>query len=99
MRVFVTDAAWDDMLDIVRTVARDNPQRADTFLDELYDACRDIGRFPLASPPLPDRPAAGIRRKVHGNYLIFYRLQAGTVEILRLVHGARDYERLLFPEG
>lgn len=97
MRVLVTDAAWDDMLGIARTIGRDNPRRATTFLDELYDACRDIGEFPLAHAPLPDRPAAGIRRKVHGNYLILYRLRTDTVEILRLVHGARDYEQLLFP--
>ena len=99
MKVLVTDAAWEDMLDIVRMIARDNPQRAAAFLDELYDTCHDIGSFPLASPPLPDRPTGGIRRKIHGNYLIFYRLHADTAEILRLVHGARDYERLLFPEG
>lgn len=29
------------------------------------------------------------------NYLIFYRETEETVEILRVVHGARDYERIM----
>ena len=47
---------------------------------------------------MPDRESAGIRRKVHGNYLIFYRLGGNEVEIPHMLHGARDYERLLFPD-
>ena len=32
------------------------------------------------------------------DYLIFYRVTAEAVEILRVLHGARDIDRLLFPE-
>ncbi|MEF3365520.1 type II toxin-antitoxin system RelE/ParE family toxin [Methylocystis sp. 9N] len=39
-----------------------------------------------------------MRRRVHGDYLIFYRIQPSAVEILHVLHGAMDYERLLFPE-
>ena len=34
----------------------------------------------------------------HGNYLIFYRIADDTVEVLHVLHGARDYENILFPE-
>jgi hypothetical protein len=36
-------------------------------------------------------------RTVHGRYLIFYDIVNRTVRILRIIHGARDWERLLFP--
>jgi plasmid stabilization system protein ParE len=30
-----------------------------------------------------------------GKYLLFYLLKEGTVEIHRVIHGARDYKHLL----
>jgi plasmid stabilization system protein ParE len=36
----------------------------------------------------------GIRRRVHGNYLIFYRVREELVEVVHVLHGARDYETL-----
>ncbi|WP_202314807.1 type II toxin-antitoxin system RelE/ParE family toxin [Mesorhizobium sp. L-8-10] len=47
---------------------------------------------------MPQEPCAGHRRRVHGNYLIFYRASGENVEILHVLHGAMDYERILFPE-
>jgi len=38
-----------------------------------------------------------IRRMVHKSYLVFYRVGV-TVEVLRIVHGARRYEGL-FPDA
>ncbi len=35
---------------------------------------------------------------VHGNYPIFYRIRADAVEIPHVLHGAMDYERVLFPD-
>jgi plasmid stabilization system protein ParE len=40
----------------------------------------------------------GIRRHPFGNYLIFYRVGTNAIEVVHVLHGARDYERLLFPE-
>jgi toxin ParE1/3/4 len=48
---------------------------------------------------LPGYEDKGIRRRVHGNYLIFYRIAEAGVEVLRILHGAQDYERALFGEG
>lgn len=54
--------------------------------------------MPHSFPRLPQRPAVDLRRRVHGNYLIFYRVSGESVEILHVLHGAMDYERVLFPE-
>ena len=40
----------------------------------------------------------GIRRRVHGNYLIFYRLRGDLIEVIHILHGAMDYGALLSPE-
>jgi plasmid stabilization system protein ParE len=78
-------------------VARDNPMRAFSFVEELRKACLDIGRRPRAYPFFEPRRADGVRRRVHGNYLIFYRIGSDAVEILHVLHGARDYEQIVFP--
>ena len=38
----------------------------------------------------------GIRRCVHGDDLIFYRLQPEQIEVIHVLQGARDIEALLF---
>jgi toxin ParE1/3/4 len=48
---------------------------------------------------LPGHEESGLRRAIHGNYLIFYRVDPGEVVIIHVLHGARDYEPILFPEG
>jgi toxin ParE1/3/4 len=35
---------------------------------------------------------------VHGNYLILYDFDGENVDVVRILHGAMDYERILFPE-
>lgn len=98
MKVIVTEAAWADIAAIGRTIAADSPSRAEAFLEELYERCLGIRRMPKAYPLVPGYEASGIRRRVYGNYMIFYRIHSGKVEILHILHGARDYERILFPE-
>ena len=38
-----------------------------------------------------------IRRRPAGDYLIFYRIEDDQIEVLHVLHGARDYEAILFP--
>jgi toxin ParE1/3/4 len=99
VKVIVTEAAWADMLAIAQFIQRDNPPRAQTFLEELYDRCQRIGVAPLAFPLIQGHEDSGVRRRSFGNYLIFYRIATNAIEILHVVHGARDYERILFPRG
>ena len=99
MKVVVTEAAFADLLRIGREIQQDNPARAETFVAELYDRCQRLGMMPRAFPLLPNWEDRGVRRRVHGNYLIFYQVAADAVEVLHILHGAMDYEPVLFPEG
>ena len=38
---------------------------------------------------------SGVRHRVVGNYLIFYRVDPARVAILHVLHGAMDYAGLL----
>lgn len=98
MKVVLTDQAVADLIAIGRFIQKDNPARARTFVDELKDKCYRIGPMPKAFPLIIGREKEGIRRRPHGNYLIFYWVKKNTVEILHVLNGARDYEAILFPD-
>ncbi len=99
MKVLFTEAAESDLEVIGDWIAKDNPGRVATFVRELRRSCVDIGPRPLGYPLVEHRRNDGIRRKVHGNHLIFYRIWLDAVEILRVLHGARDYARILFSDN
>jgi toxin ParE1/3/4 len=98
MRVVITDAAKADLLDIGEFIRPHHPARARSFVDELIHHCEALADMPRAFPLVPRYEHYGIRRYVHRDYLIFYRVTADMVEIIHILHGARDYAALLFPE-
>ncbi|MFN7895455.1 MAG: type II toxin-antitoxin system RelE/ParE family toxin [Cyanobacteriota bacterium] len=96
MRVVITAAAKADLLAIRRYIEADNPTRAVNFVEELLNRCLALADTPRAYPLVPRYEHFGIRRCVHGNYLIFYRLQPEQIEVIHVLQGARDIEALLF---
>ena len=52
-----------------------------------------------ARPRVPRYEHHLIRRRVHGRYLIFYRVSNDRITILHVLNGAMDVEVHLFPEG
>lgn len=93
MRVVSSPKAEGDLEEIGDYIARDNPVRALTFLEELRATCLAIAENPKAYPVEPEL-APTIRRAVHRRYLIFYSIQSSKLRselrIERILHGARD---------
>lgn len=99
MIVVFTDAAQADIEGIGDYIARDNPRRAMTFIAELIAHCRQLADMPRAFALVPRYEHTGVRRLVHGNHLVFYRVGADKVEILHVLNGAQDFEAVLFPKN
>lgn len=97
MKVFITNTAKADLIEIGEYIRPHNPTRAASFIDELLDRCVALADMALAFPLVPRYEQHGIRRCVHRDYLIFYRIHEENIEVLHVLHGARDYEALLFP--
>ena len=94
-----TDQAEADLEAIGDYIALNSPFRAITFIQELRRDCMEPCTMPERYPLLERHRSPGIRRRVHGNYLIFYRVGTDTVEVLHIIHGAMDIETILFPEN
>jgi toxin ParE1/3/4 len=95
MKVVITDAACADFLQIGREIRKDSPVRLETFVAELFDRCQRLGAMPRAYPLLPNWEDRGVQRRVHGNYLIFYRDRGRRRRSHPVLQGAM--ERVLFP--
>ena len=99
MIVELAASAEADLEAIGDFIARDNPVRAGSFVRELYRSSLDIADMPEAWPVVPRYEHHGIRRRVHGRYLIFDRLGNSRITILHILNGAMEVEAILFPEG
>ena len=98
MIVTFTREAERDLEDIADHIARDDPIRAIGFVSELRRKCLALADMPNWFSLVERYERAGVRRCGYGDYLIFYRVAPDGVVILHLLHGARDYLTLLFPE-
>ena len=95
MIVVLTAEAESDLESIGDYVAQDNPGRALTFVRDLREQCETLADFPNRFPLVPRYERQGVRRRVFGNYAVFYRTEASRVVVLHILHGARDYEGIL----
>jgi toxin ParE1/3/4 len=99
VNVVLTEKAIDDLIRIGAFIQQDNPARAISFVAELEQRCTTLADSPRGFPLIPGREASGIRRRPYRDYLIFYRVDeaAGRIAVLHVLHGAREYEAILFP--
>jgi toxin ParE1/3/4 len=95
-RLLLSPRAAADLEDIAEYIARDNPERAATFIEELEATCRAVAATPDIYPARPDL-APGLRMAVHGRYLVLFRELPGqsAVRVERVLHGARNLPRLI----
>ena len=99
MSVVITREAEANLEEIGDWIAEDNPLRAITFIETLRQKCLALADMPEGFPTVPRYEPSGIRRRPFRDYLIFYRVNDQTVEILHVLHAAQDYERILVPNG
>lgn len=88
-----TQAAQQDLADIVEYILRDKPKAALAWLDKIEARCLLIARQPLVGEPQPHL-GKGVHASVVGRYVIFHRYKDDRLEILRVIAGDRDIRHL-----
>jgi toxin ParE1/3/4 len=66
---------------------------ADAFIEKLYETMQVLSRQP-GSGRHREELDSGIQSFPFGRYIIFYRAVAGGIEIVSVLHGARDIENI-----
>jgi toxin ParE1/3/4 len=92
--------ARQDLVDLFTNIGEYDPDAANRFLTAVDQTTERLAESPgLGSPWESSSPElAGLRfRLVKGfkKYLIFYLPKKGGIEVVRVLHGARNIEKLL----
>ena len=93
-RYTVSPLAREDIKSILKYIARDNRAAARNVRLRMTEKFRIVGHNPEFGEAC-DEIRPGLRFTLVGNYVIYYRYEATKVLIVRVLHGARDRDRLL----
>ncbi len=93
-RVNITEEAQRDLGAILRHVAEDSINYALELVDKLQSAALELGAAALHYPVVFE--PGSIRRRPLGSYNIYYTVRGSTVEVMHILHSARDAGRILF---
>jgi toxin ParE1/3/4 len=92
-RPFFSPSSRQDLIQILEYISQDNPGAALRHVERLEEECWLPARNPemgtLRNDLLPN-----LRAWSMGNYVIFFRPTADGIDVVRVVHGARDYPSL-----
>lgn len=96
-KVKIYPSAQRDLRDIVDYLNTLSPSAALRYYDKLTQEIAGLSTMPERCPRPRDLALAakGYRYLIVENYLIFYVVSGGTVQIRRILYGRRDYRALL----
>jgi len=93
-RVLYTATARADIAGIAEYIGRDNPRAAGSVIAAIRKTCASLGERPALGRLRPDL-AENLRSFPVGSYVVFYRISGDTIDIISVLHGARDIANLL----
>jgi toxin ParE1/3/4 len=96
-RVTRTQLAADDILDIWDHIAEESVSAADRWVDQLDEKFNLIATQPLMGRARQEL-AESVRSFPFGRYVIFYVPLEGGIDVVRVLHSARDIDAV-FDEG
>jgi addiction module RelE/StbE family toxin len=94
----ITEAAEQDLAEIIEYISNDNPAVALKLVENIEHSILQLEDFPLIGVTPKNRRLTRkeYRILVVDSYLVFYVLADNeTVEIRRIISGKRDYKFLL----
>jgi antitoxin ParD1/3/4 len=94
----LTPLAKSDIFDIWSYIAEENQNAADRVEQAIYDACAFLADGPLRGHPRPDLTARPVRFWTltrYPNYTVVYRPETAPLQIVAVLHGKRNIQRIL----
>jgi plasmid stabilization system protein ParE len=75
-------------------IAEEAPTDARAMVDGLTARSKQIGHFPRSGRMVPEYGEENLREVIEGAYRIIYRILAERVDVLAVIHVAREKPRL-----
>ena len=89
--------AETDILEIWDYIADDSLTAADRWVDHLDEQFRMLSTQPMMGRAR-DELAPGVRSFPFGRYVVFYVPLTNGIDVVRVLHGARDIDAVFNPE-
>jgi toxin ParE1/3/4 len=93
MNLKLTQIARDDLEEIWEYIAAENPQAATQVIQKLLGSCQLLAEYPLLGRQRNEL-ADNLRSFPVKNYVIFYRISAKDLEVIRILNAARDIDNI-----
>lgn len=93
LQVELSPHAAIDLEDIAAHIARDDPEAAARWVDQLAARALRVGTYPRAGRAVPEYREPTIREVFVGNYRIISRVEPTRILILKFVEGHRPMLR------
>ena len=90
MKVHWTRTAERHLDSIYEFIAHDSSRYAKIVVDRLTKRSVQIASFPFSGRTVPEFENAQIREVIEGPYRIIYHVKPDQIDILAVIHGARD---------
>ncbi len=90
IRIKWTKPAVSDLESIQDYIARDSAEYAGAVVERLVLSVDQLVLFPESGRLVPEATDSNIRELLVQNYRVIYRLKKGSIQILAIVHGARN---------
>jgi toxin ParE1/3/4 len=83
--------ARSDLIELWSYIAEDSETRADAFIDRIDKTFDTLAANPRMGR-VREELADGLRSFPVGKYVVFYRISSTGVDIVRVLHSARDID-------
>lgn len=93
MNIVWTDNATAQLRAIHDYIAQDSQRYALAMIDRLTSRSQQIARYPQSGSVVTEFDHPDIREIIEGPYRIIYRVKTEHVEVLSVIHGARQLPR------
>ncbi len=94
-RFLLTPTAKEDLREIAEFIRQDSPEAAKRVLSKLRESMAKLAGTPLMGHLREDLTEEPIRFWPVYSYLVIYRPETRPLQILRVLHGARDVRTIL----
>jgi plasmid stabilization system protein ParE len=92
LKVVWSPVAKQRAIEAATTIARDRPQAAVEWVDELITRVASLDEFALRGRVVPEIGRPEYRQIVHAPYRVIYRVDARRVVVLTLRHNRRAWD-------
>lgn len=90
MKIHWTDSAIQHLIAIYDYISQDSTFYAEKMVDRLTRRSQQIADFPQSGRRVPEYLNDELREVIEGPYRLIYRIKPEQVDVVAVIHGARQ---------